>query len=149
VPADDFDFLFGRWQVRHRKLRDATDPGCTEWLDLAGSCEAWPLVHTGGHVDRFVVPAQAGTDAFEGSTLRLLDPGTDLWSIHWCSTRAPGRLDPAVVGAFDGPVGTFTGAEVVGGRRLLLRFTWHRGERPRWQQEFSFDAGASWWANWT
>jgi hypothetical protein len=149
VPADDFDFLFGRWDVAHRKLRDATDPTCDDWVDLAGSCEAWPLLSTGGHVDRFVVPEQPGTDAFEGSTLRLLDPATDLWSIFWSSTRAPGTLDPAVVGRFEGEVGTFTGAEVIGGRRVLIRFTWSRGETPRWQQEFSYDAGATWSVNWT
>jgi hypothetical protein len=149
VPSDDFDFLFGRWDVRHRRLRDATDPGCTDWLDLGGTCEAWPLLGTGGHVDRFVVPAQPGTEAFEGSTLRLLDPATDLWSIHWSSTRSPGRFDPPVVGGFDGDVGTFTGAEVVGGRRVLVRFTWHRRASPRWQQELSYDAGVTWRVNWT
>jgi len=115
MPADDFDFLFRRWDVRHHKLRDTTDPGCTEWVDFAGTCEAWPLLSTGGHADRLVVPAQPGTEAFEGSTLRLLDPATDLWSIHWSSTRSPGSLEPPVVGRYDGDVGTFTGAEVVGG----------------------------------
>jgi len=149
MPADDFNFLFRRWDVRHHKLRDTTDPGCTEWVDFAGTCEAWPLLSTGGHADRLVVPAQPGTEAFEGSTLRLLDPATDLWSIHWSSTRSPGSLEPPVVGRYDGDVGTFTGAEVVGGRRVLVRFTWHRRDRPRWQQEFSSDAGGTWTVNWT
>jgi hypothetical protein len=149
VPADDFDFLFGRWDVQHRRLRDATDAACTDWLDLSGSCEAWPLLRTGGHVDRLVIPDAAGGEPFEGSTLRLLDPDTDLWSIHWCSTRGGGALDPPVVGRFEGDVGTFTGAEVLGGRRALIRFTWLRRESPRWQQEFSYDAGATWVVNWT
>jgi hypothetical protein len=149
VPADDFDFLFGRWDVAHRKLRDTVDPACTDWLELTGTCEAWPLLGTGGHVDRLVVPGPPGSEPFEGSTLRLLDPATDLWSIHWCSTRGMGRLDPPVVGRFAGDVGRFTGAEVIDGRPVLIRFTWHRRESPRWQQEFSYDAGATWAVNWT
>jgi hypothetical protein len=149
MPTDDFDFLFGRWDLRHRKLRDPTVPDSSEWVDLTGTSEAWPLLSTGCHVDRLVVPAQPGTEAFEGSTLRLLDPLTDLWSIYWSSTRAPGTLDPPMVGRFDGDVGTFTGADIVGGRQVLVRFTWHRRDRPRWQQEFSYDAGATWTVNWT
>jgi hypothetical protein len=86
---------------------------------------------------------------FEGMTLRLFDPSLDTWSIFWSSTRAPGTLDPAVVGRFEGDLGTFTGAEVIGGRRVLIRFSWSRGETPRWQQGFSYDAGATWSVNWT
>lgn len=148
MPADDFDFLFGRWAVAHRRLRDALDPGCVEWRELAGTCEAWSLLSTGGHVDRYVIPAYVDGEPFEGSTLRLLDPATDLWSIHWSSSRSPGRLDPPVVGRFVGDVGTFTGAEVLAGQSALVRFTWHRRDQPRWQQELSYDAGATWFSNW-
>jgi hypothetical protein len=83
-------------------------------------------------------------------TLRLFDPATRTWSIHWSSTRAPGRLDPPVVGGFTGDVGTFEGTDEIAGRPVRVRFEWRADpDRPRWQQSFSWDDGATWRENWT
>src|SRR3712207_4767422 len=98
--ADDFDFVFGRWHVRNRKLRDNTDPACDEWVEFDATSEAFPVLDGLGHLDRITVPDPPDGAPFEGMTLRLFDPATATWSIHWSSTRAPGRLDPPVVGRF-------------------------------------------------
>ena len=145
-----FDFLFGRWQVHNRKLRDNTDPSCDEWVEFVGTSEAFPVLAGLGHVDRITVPDPPDGPPFEGMTLRLFDPETATWSIHWSSTRAPGRLDPPVIGEFAGQRGVFEGEDVLAGRPVRLRFEWRAGpDRPVWQQYFSWDDGATWSPNWT
>jgi hypothetical protein len=39
--ASDFDFLHGSWTFHLRKLRDTTDPDCTEWVESEGTSEAF------------------------------------------------------------------------------------------------------------
>ena len=147
--AHDFDFIFGRWDVHNRKLRDNTDPDCAEWVEFRATSEAAPLLGGIGHLDRIFVPEPPDGPSFEGMTLRLFDPQEQVWRIWWSSTRRPGRLDPPLNGRFDGRHGVFYGDDVVGDRPIRLRFDWHADDTsPRWEQRFSFDAGASWILNW-
>ncbi|NHC14660.1 hypothetical protein [Motilibacter deserti] len=145
----DFDFLLGRWQVHNRKLRDNTDPDCTEWVEFAATSEAVPVLHGIGNVDRMHVPDPPDGEPFEGLTLRLFDPAAGTWSIWWSSTRAPGRLDPPVVGRFTDGHGVFTGDDTLRGRPVRVSFEWHAGPGcPTWRQSFSWDGGATWVLNW-
>src|SRR5215472_6651572 len=105
--AHAFDFIYGLWTVHNRKLRDVTDPDCEEWVTFDATSEAFPILEGIGHIDRMYVPDPPDGPPFEGFTLRLFDPDADTWSIWWSSTRAPGRLDPPVVGRFDGGHGVF------------------------------------------
>jgi hypothetical protein len=146
--AHSFDFIHGSWTVRNRKLRDVTDPACDEWVEFDATSDVVPVLHGGGHVDRMEVPEAPDGPGFEGLTLRLFDPAQDTWSIWWSSTRAPGRLDPPLVGRFTDGRGIFEGDDVVGGRPVRLRFQWTAGASPRWQQEFSYDGGITWRENW-
>jgi hypothetical protein len=148
--AAGFDFVFGRWQVHNRKLRDNSDPTCDEWVEFDATSEAFPVLHGLGHVDRMTVLSPPEGPPFEGMTLRLFDPGAGTWSIWWSSTRAPGRLAPPVVGRFTGRVGVFEGEDVLAGRPVRLRFEWRADPaRPSWHQSFSWDGGATWRENWT
>lgn len=146
--ALDFDFIYGRWTVQHRKLRDNTDPQCEEWVQFAGTSEAFAVLDGVGHVDRILVPDSTEISAFQGMTLRLFDPTDLTWRIWWSSTRAPGRLDPPMAGRYDGRHGVFFGADVVNDRSIQVRFDWYADESPRWEQRFSFDAGQTWILNW-
>lgn len=105
MMADDgrnqFDFIFGRWIVRNRKLVDVTDPECKDWVEFEGSSEAFPVLDGYGHVDRMYVTDPPDGESFEGFTLRLFDPASRTWKIWWSSTRAPGVLDPPVEGRFE------------------------------------------------
>jgi hypothetical protein len=143
-----FDFVFGSWHVHNRKLRDVADPDCDEWVEFEARSEVFPILDGGGHIDRMTVPGSPGQDPFEGFTLRLFDPSAGTWSIWWSSTRAPGRLEPPVVGRFTGDHGVFECTDVIGGREAQVRFEWRRGETPTWQQSFSYDSGATWTLNW-
>jgi hypothetical protein len=148
TPTDgraDFDFLFGDWQVRHRKLRDVTDPGCTEWIDCGATSRAESILGGLGNVDRIWADAVGETEAWEGFTLRQFDPIERRWRIWWTSTRAPGFLDPPLLGRFVDGVGEFIGDDVVSDRAVRIRFEWTNPspDTARWAQSFSFDAGAS------
>lgn len=146
-----FDFIYGHWRIHDVKLRDATDPHCDDWVEFGARSEAYPLLGGIGHLDRMVAEAPPGGSAFEAFTLRLFDSTEGTWSIYWSSTRAPGRLDPAVVGRFIDGIGVFEGEDVVGDQAVKVRFEWRSLDpcMPTWQQSFSFDQGLTWKHNWT
>lgn len=152
--ADDgrgqFDFIFGRWSVRNRKLVDVTDPACDDWVEFDASSEAFPILDRYGHIDRMYVENPPDGESFEGFTLRLFDPARGTWKIWWSSTRASGVLDPPVEGSFEGDRGVFECEHEIGGRSVLIRFEWLTADKdaPRWQQSFSHDRAQTWTLNW-
>jgi hypothetical protein len=146
MAATDFDFLPGRWRVTNRKLAAMLDPDCDEWREFETAWETRAMLGGLGNVDHI-----HGADGFEGFTLRLYDPGADLWRIWWASTVYPGRLDPPVEGRFDANgEGHFAGDDELGGMPIGVRFDWTgiSASSARWEQAFSFDGGATWKPNW-
>lgn len=141
----DFDFLFGSWKVHNRYLRGRLR-GSTEWVEFESRCEAMPLLHGLANLDRYT--SERDGTPFEGMTLRLFDPTTGQWTLHWADSAHPGALIPPMIGAFRGDVGEFFGDEFVDGKRVLCRFVWMRNP-PRWEQAFSDDGGTTWETNWT
>jgi hypothetical protein len=100
-----------------------------------------------GQIDRFSA-VRNGT-AVEGITLRLFNPSTGDWTLHWADTVRAGVLLPPMVGRFIGGIGEFFGEETVDGRTVLCRFHWTRTpDGPRWEQAFSNDDGKTWETNW-
>lgn len=149
LGAQAFDFIHGRWEVHNTKLRDNTDPSCDEWVEFDATSEAVPVLRGYGHVDRMDAPDPPDGPPFEGLTLRLFDPSDDIWRIWWSSSRAPGHLDPPMIGTFDGERGMFLADDIVGGRPVQVRFEWRADpSEPRWQQFFSYDGGETWRCNW-
>jgi hypothetical protein len=147
--AAAFDFIHGTWAVHNRKRRDVTDPACDEWVEFDAASEAFPVLQGVGHLDRMTVPDPPDGPAFEGLTLRLFDPSDEAWRIWWSSSRAPGRVDPPLVGRFSDGLGVFEGEDVVAGRPIRLRFEWRADpSSPRWEQSFSYDGGVTWTVNW-
>jgi hypothetical protein len=143
----DFDFLFGTWTVRNERLAKRLQ-GCTEWLRFPADQEAWPILGGLGNMDciRTVLPDGR---ALEGRTIRVFDPTTRLWSIHWIDSLNC-RMFPAVVGAFDGPFGEFFGDDACEGRPVRVRFRWTAlsPTEATWEQAFSVDGGEAWETNW-
>src|SRR4051795_1351803 len=141
MPVTDFDFLPGTWHVANRRLVNLLDPSCEEWEEFEATSEARAMLGGIGNVDNF------RTDGYEGFSLRLYEPGEDVWRIWWSSTARPGRLDPPVEGRFAGDgTALFETCDVLEGVPIRMRFLWSEmtGDAARWDQSFSFDDGSTW-----
>jgi NIPSNAP len=147
ASTHDFAFLHGSWNVHNRYLKGRMRHS-TEWIEFDAQSDTQPLLDGLGQLDRY--RAVRDGNAIEGITLRLFNPATGEWSLHWADTVNPGVLLPPMVGRFTGDVGEFFGDEFVDGRKVLCRFHWTRTnpESPRWEQAFSGDGGKTWETNW-
>lgn len=151
---DDFNFFFGPWTVRHRKLRDRL-AGSTTWDSFSGSSHARPLLGGLGNVDDNLMdlPAELG-GPYRAATLRAFEPQTRLWRIWWLDGRTPSSIELPMQGRFEGDgadrQGVFYADEHFKGRPIRVRFLWLHTTtaRPRWEQAFSTDAGRTWENNW-
>jgi hypothetical protein len=135
----DFDFLTGTWAVANRRLTQrfvASD----DWdvFDATVVCE--PRLGGVANVEQFNCPDRG----FIGMTVRLFDVAAQQWSIYWANSTI-GRLEPPVVGGFDGAVGHFEGIDTDDGVPIDVRFTWTviDADHAHWQQAFSRDGVAS------
>ena len=142
----DFDFWMGSWAIDNRRLRERL-AGCEDWDEFEATSTVWALPDVLGNQDEFRTDYAGG---FVGMSFRFFDPETRQWSIYWADSRRPGRIDPPVVGAFDGDVGTFLSEEEFQGRPITVRFIWSgvTTPTPRWEQAFSEDGGETWETNW-
>jgi hypothetical protein len=155
APADvdgrhDFDFLPGRWQIENRKRVRPLVQGDDEWIEFEAVGEAMPILGGLGNIDRYRAPDFPGRPGFEGFTLRLYEPRTDLWRIWWASTANTGPLEEPVIGRFDGDVGRFECDDIIDGVALRVRYEWKvlGPDDASWEQLFSFDGGETWDSNW-
>lgn len=145
--AGDFDFFIGRWRVAHRRL-NLRLVGCNEWIEFTGTSVAQKILGGIGNLDDNTLDLPGG--AYRAVTLRSFNDETGQWSIWWLDGRHPGTLDAPVVGHFEKGVGTFYADDTLDERPIRVRFLWTMPEpdRPRWEQAFSVDAGATWETNW-
>jgi len=139
----DFHFLYGRWAVRHRRLRQR-GAGCTDWDVFDGTTFCQGLMGGLCNVDENDLG-----EGRQGLTFRSFDVERRRWSIYWVG-GATGALEPPVHGRFDGPIGHFEGDDTCGGRPVKVTFLWEilDAGTARWTQAFSYDGGATWETNW-
>ena len=145
--SHDFDFLFGSWRVRHRRLKERL-AGCQEWAEFPGVCRAQSLLGGAANVDDNLLELPDGH--YRAASLRSYNAGKRQWSIWWLDGRHPGELDPPVVGRFAGGEGEFHAKMDFQGKPIRVRFRWMltTTPAPRWEQAFSPDAGLTWETNW-
>lgn len=142
--TDDFDFLLGRWRVRNRRLR-ARHVGSDDWEEFEATSKLLKVLDGVVNIEEYDCPAKG----FKGLSLRTLDQTTGTWSIYWLAST-DGLLRPPVHGGFQGDHGAFFGEDMDGDRPVHCRFLWLKhATKPRWEQAFSTDGGASWETNWT
>ncbi|HTU69017.1 MAG TPA: hypothetical protein VMF11_01750 [Candidatus Baltobacteraceae bacterium] len=143
----DFDFVFGDWIVRHRRLRHPLR-GNDDWYEFEGTSRQWPLWGGKGNVEEAI--AQSPLGPIEGSAIRFHDRATGEWSIYW-GTSDGGLVTTPNVGTFDERgIGEFFARDVFDGRPIISRYRWTPldADHCRWEQHFSIDDGASWELNW-
>jgi hypothetical protein len=146
----DFAFLAGgTWLVANRRLRQR-HVGSDEWDTFEHTFQGWSLL--GGLVS--VDENDFASRGFRGLTFRSLDIATKQWSIYWINSRN-GRMEPPVVGGWNGDRGEFHGDDTDEGRPIHVRFIWERlgPDRARWAQDFALVEEGSgthpkWERNW-
>lgn len=146
-PSRDFDFLFGSWRVRHRRLK-ARLRNSTEWIEFDGTSNAQPVLDGHGNIDDNVLNLPGG--AYRAATLRAFDPKTKRWAIWWLDERYPHAHGVPLIGGFENGLGTFFSDETFEDKPIKVRFIWSRvtPNSAQWEQAFSPDAGKTWETNW-
>ena len=146
ATARGFDFLHGKWNVTHRKLKQRL-AGSHDWFEFPGTLAVAPILAGLGNFDENVLSDPNG--AYQASSLRLFNPGSQRWSIWWLDARLP-AVEPPVVGGFDGSKGTFYAQDVFNDRPIRVRTTYEplAPDRAQWTQAFSANDGAAWEINW-
>lgn len=146
--SGDFDFEFGKWNVRHRRLKERL-VGCDDWDEFSGHSETRAVLGGNGNIEDNILHFPAGT--YRAIAIRSFDPRSQTWAIWWLSSNAPHQLDLPVVGRFEAGVGTFLAQDDLNGVPVTVRFLWlwTDTDMPRWEQAMSTDGGATWETNWT
>lgn len=142
----DFDFDFGTWKMHIRRLLHPLT-GCTDWIEMDGTTVTNKIWN--GRANLATVEAHGSTGRLELLALRLYDPESHQWSIHF-ATSDVGILSVAAVGQFTNGRGEFYDEELYRGRSILVRFSiWHLSpDSIRSEQAFSADGGKTWETNW-
>jgi len=145
--AHDFDFLIGKWNVHHWRLKDRL-ANSHEWVEFEGTSQLWMTM--GGHstVDDNYIGLPSGP--YRAVGVRGYDPKTQTWAIFWLDGRNPHKIEPPVIGNFQNGIGTFEGDDTFNDKPIKVRFTWSRitPTSAHWEQAFSPDGGKSWEVNW-
>lgn len=142
----DFDFEFGAWDI-HLSRRLNPLSGSDEWVEYSGSSVVRKVWDGRANLGELNVDGPAGS--IQGLSLRLYNPDTDQWHIHWASSR-DGLVGEAMVGGFEDGIGRFYNQEMFDGRMVAVRFVFSEITPTTFslEQAFSEDDGASWEANW-
>jgi len=150
VPGlHDFDFLVGRWQVHHRKLKHRL-VNSHEWIEFEGTLFNQPLMGGYANVDDTVFEVPGGT--YRGVAPRSFDAKSGQWSIWWMDSRKPlAPIGPPVIGSFHNGLGTFyANDDTENGKPVRTRFIWSEitPTSCHWEQAESPDGGKTWETDW-
>ncbi len=145
--SSDFDFLFGKWVIHHKRLKERLK-GSSDWIEFDATHEARSILGGLGNVDEMIVPDWLDQE-FRGVSIRLFHPDTKQWSIYWVDNIQV-KLDVPVLGGFKDGVGRFYTRDEFKGQPILVRFLWLdiTKNSARWEQAFSADEGKIWETNW-
>ena len=140
----DFHFLYGRWAVAHRRLRQR-GAGCLNWDAFEGTAFCQGLMGGLCNVDENDLGEHG-----HGLSFRTFDVEARRWSIYWVAS-ATGLLQAPVHGRFENGIGLFRGEDVDADRPVQVTYLWDRitQSTARWSQAFSYDGGETWETNWT
>jgi hypothetical protein len=149
LPGDgqrDFDFEIGTWRTRVSRLVSPLT-GSTAWTAYEGTSVVRKVWDGRANLVELDVEGPAGR--IEGLSLRVYNPQSRQWSLHFVNSRS-GVMSPPTVGEFKSGRGEFFGQETFNGRAVLVRFVISdiTPESCRFEQAFSEDGGKTWEVNW-
>src|SRR5690606_27728209 len=90
----DFDFSLGTWRTEVRVRPPLSD---SEWSEYVGTSLVRPI--WGGRANLVELDVSGPAGSIVGLSLRLYDPQTRRWSLHYANART-GELTPPVTGSF-------------------------------------------------
>jgi hypothetical protein len=142
----DFDFAFGTWKARLRRLLHPLS-GSHEWISYQGTAVVRKIWDGRANLGELDVDGSSGH--IEGLSLRLYNPGSRQWSIYFANRR-DGRLGTPMIGQFTNGRGEFFDQEEFQGRAVFVRFIFSGVTRDSFglEQSFSADGGKTWEPNW-
>lgn len=142
----DFDFEFGAWSVKLRRLLHPLS-GSDDWVDMEGTSTVRKVWDGRANLGELQVGNASGK--LEGLSLRVYNPETHQWSIYWANAK-DGALGTAMIGQFRNGRGEFYNQEFFQGRAIFVRFIFSDVTTAsfRLEQAFSADGGKTWEPNW-
>lgn len=142
----DFDFEFGSWRT-HLKRRIKPLTGSDIWVELRGTSVVRPV--WGGRANLGELDVGDSTTRILGLSMRLYNPVSGQWYIHWANSR-DGALGLPMIGGFDNGRGEFYNQEMFDGKAIFVRFVFSdiTATSFKLEQSFSPDGGKTWEANW-
>ena len=142
----DFDFIVGRWNVHHWRLRERLK-GSTEWDEFDGTTEDRSIVGGLGNIGEASLILNSAP--LIATSMRLFDPQTQQWSVYFTNSTQ-GILSPPMTGGFAQGRGEFYAQEPFEGKNIFSRLIWSdiTPTACRWEQAFSADGGRTWETNW-
>src|SRR3954469_22540568 len=143
----DFDFAVGSFRSHVRRLQKPLT-GSTTWFEANGELRTRKVLNGLGDLEEIELDQPRGH--LEALNLRLWNPETRLWNIHFANARAGTISGPPSVGGFKDGRGEFYDQEEWDGRMILVRHTFSgiKADSYRFEQAFSADGGKTWEANW-
>jgi hypothetical protein len=142
---NDFDFLPGQWKVHNRKLKTRL-AGTNDWEEFDSELHMRKTLM--GNIENYYTSFNG--KPFEGMAIRLFDPSTRLWTIHWVDSNSCTMDEHPVTGSFENKVGKFYATDTFSGKEIVMLYQWDATDptHPKWSQAFSTDNGKSWEWNW-
>jgi hypothetical protein len=142
----DFDFAIGTWNTRVRRLLKPLS-GSNEWAEGTGTVSTKKV--WGGRAQIEELTIETGGARLDGLALRLYNPKTRQWRLHWANAKKGMLSDSPAFGAFKNGRGEFYNEEVISGKSVLVReiFSDITPDSHHFEQAFSEDMGKTWEPN--
>jgi hypothetical protein len=142
----DFDFEIGSWKTQLSLLQNPLT-GSTTWVEYEGTSIVRKVWHGRANLVELEVDGPAGH--IEGLNLRLYNPQSRQWSLHFSNSRL-GTMSEPVIGEFKNGRGEFFGRDTLNGRAIFVKFVISNISADSWrfEQSFSDDGGKTWEVNW-
>ena len=144
--SHDFDFEIGTWKTHLKRLLNPLS-GSTTWVEYEGTTVVRKVWDGRANLVELVADGPAGH--FEGLNLRLYNPQSRQWNLHFANSKN-GLMSPPAIGEFKSGRGEFYNQETLNGRAILVRFVISdiTTNSCRFEQAFSEDGGKTWEVNW-
>lgn len=142
----DFDFFLGKWQVRHRRLKQRL-AGSNEWEEYEGTTHCQSILGGIANFNDSIVHRAGST--YRSLGMRAFDAKSGVWTDWSLDGRNPTQITVDGVGGFADGVGTFFADDTFDGKPIRVRgiFTPLTRSSMQWEQAFSADGGRTWETN--